>query len=84
MSGSPIVDENGAAIGLISTGDGPSLIDPGRHGYCGCWIGPKHCWLKADPAAYARSVNAQLHVIERSAGLQRTFVGRDGEPCDAG
>ena len=25
MSGSPIVDENGAAIGLISTGDGPSL-----------------------------------------------------------
>ena len=27
MSGSPILDENGAAIGLVSTGDGPSLID---------------------------------------------------------
>jgi len=30
MSGSPIIDANGAAIGLISTGDGdmnPSLTD---------------------------------------------------------
>jgi hypothetical protein len=27
MSGSPIVDENGAAIGVVSIGSGPSLID---------------------------------------------------------